>query len=105
VYFKETEDGLFMGPGPGGEERIVDPESLFDLMNLQVVDTGYWFIRRSPEDAFLAFYDFATGTVVDRAVLEGDPTGEFHVSADDTEFIYTSIVRSGNDLVIVADPR
>lgn len=105
VYFKETEDGLFLRPGSGGEERIVDPESMFDLMHLQVTDTGYWFIRRSAEGAALAFYEFASGDVQERVALQDNPTGEFHVSLDEKEFVYTSVVSSANDLVIVDDPR
>jgi hypothetical protein len=74
-------------------------------MDLQLVPDGYWFIRRTDAGAHLAFFDYATGEVADRAALQGDPTGEFHVAADGAEFVYTSVVQTGNDLVIVRDPR
>ncbi len=105
IYFKETEDGLFRRPQAGGEELVVGPDALFDQMDLQLAPDGYWFIRRTDAGAHLAFFDYATGEVADRAALQGDPIGDFHVAADGSEFVYTSVVQTGNDLVIVRDPR
>ncbi len=104
-YFKETEDGLFWRPDSGAEEEVVEPEHLHDLINLQLTDHGYWFIRTTDDQMYLAFYAFDTGEVRDRVALAGDPTREFHVAAGEREFVYNTVVQTANDLVIVHDPR
>ena len=102
-YFKETEEGLFKIQSPGNEDKVVEPVDLPNLANMQVDDHGFWFIRKSEDISYLTHYDYATGQLDDRVVLQGTPNGEFHLAVDGKTFVYTSVVQTGNDLMIVPD--
>jgi Tol biopolymer transport system component/DNA-binding winged helix-turn-helix (wHTH) protein len=105
LYFKETEDGLFRRPRAGGEETVVAPAALQELNNIQLAVDGYWFTRSVDGVPHLSFHEFASGVVSDRAVLGGDPTGVFHLAPDGRRFVYDSVARTSNDLVMVRGLR
>ena len=104
-YFKETADGLFRRAPGQAEELAVGPDELSDTVNLELTDSGYWFIRSGDAAAGLCFQAFAGGAPQEMFSLPGDATGEFDVSADGREYLYTAVKQSGSDLVIVPDFR
>ena len=102
TYFKETEPGLFRTRAGGvGDERLTLLDDAASLDNLEVTDTGLWFVRAAGDSAWLAFRDFETGNVRDAALLPDAATGEFAVAPDGRTFLCSVVARSGADLAIV----
>lgn len=102
TYFKETEPGLFrMRAGDQGEERLALLDDAASLDNLEVTDTGLWFVRAAGDSAWLSFRDFATGAIRDAALLPEAATGEFDVAPDGRSFLCSVVARSGADLAVV----
>lgn len=102
TYFKETAPGLFrQGVGLTAEDLLASLDDVASMDNLEVTDSGCWFVRADGDSAWLAFRDFGTGTVRDAAPLPQNATGEFDVAPDGSAFLCSVVARSGADLVVV----
>lgn len=83
----------------GDEERL--PIMLSDKGNWGLSAEGVYFIKRTEEGSFLAYYDEATQTVEHVAPVARVATPSLAVSPDGQSVLYASLERSESDLMLI----